>query len=431
MNLLSNNLRTLPIIRKMAPFAIVATLFTSLAQGEDWPQWRGPKRDGISTETGLLKEWPADGPKLLWQVKAIGEGYSTPAVVGNRLYLVGNRGMDDEFVQALDSKDGHQIWETHIGKVGVNRGPQYPGARSTPTVDGALLYALGSDGDLACLETDSGKLKWHKNLRTDFGGEPGAWAYSESPLVDGDLLICTPGGADATIVALDKKSGDTVWKSPLEEADQAGYASAIVFETGGVKQYVQFVQKGLVGVDAKTGKLLWRYDRTAKGSQANIPTPVAHDNFIYSATGRVGGGLVALKTDKAGVTAEQVYFEPKMPSAIGGAVEHDGYLYGTNGQGMLCADFATGEHKWQDRGVGPGGVLYAEGLIYVHGENGDVAIFAAKPDGFSEKGRFTPPELPDRGSSKAWAYPVIADGKLYIHDWGTLWCYDVKDRATK
>lgn len=410
---------------------IALVALSSLAQAEDWPQWRGPNRDGVSRETGLLKEWPADGPKLLWQVKGIGDGYSTPAVVGKRLYLVSNRGMDDEFVQALDTADGHQVWQTRIGKVGINGFPQYPGARSTPTVDGPLLYALGSDGDLASLETETGKLKWQKSLRSDFGGKPGAWAYAESPLIDGDTLVCTPGGATATIVALDKKSGETIWKCPVEGADPAAYASAIVIETAGVRQYVQFVQKGLIGVDAKSGKLLWRYDRTARGSSANIPTPVVHDNMIYSATGRVGGGLVALKTDKAGVTAEQVYFQPKMPSAIGGAVERDGFLYGTNGQGILCAAFATGEPKWQDRGVGPGSVLYADGLLYVHGENGDLAIFEAKPDGFSEKGRFTPPDVPDHGASKAWAYPVVADGKLYIHDWGTLWCYDVKDAAAR
>src|SRR5207253_5307181 len=166
-------------------------------QAADWPQWRGPQRNGISDETGLLKEWPKEGPKLLWQVKDIGGGYSTPAVVGDRLYIVSNKSMDNEFVQALAVMDGKQIWAQRLGKVGPNMGPQYPGARSTPTVDGDALYALGSDGDLACLETATGKPHWAKNLRQDFGGKPGMWAYAESPLVDADVLVCTPGGKDA------------------------------------------------------------------------------------------------------------------------------------------------------------------------------------------------------------------------------------------
>jgi len=404
---------------------VVCTLGT-FARAADWPQWRGPQRNGISKESGLLKEWPAEGPKLLWQRTDIGDGYSTPAVVGDRLYLISNKGMDDEFVQSLATEDGQQVWSQHIGKVGPNRGPQYPGSRSTPTVDGERLYALGSDGDLACLETASGKIVWSKNVRTDFGGQPGAWAYAESPLVDGDVVVCTPGGADATLVALNKKTGDVVWKSAVPGGDQAGYASVIIVDTGGVKQYVQFMQKGLVGVNAKTGEYLWRYARTAEGSPANIPTPVAHDNYVYSSAGKSGGGLVQLKADKGAVEAEQVYFEPKLPTSIGGSVKIAENLYGTNSQGLVCAAFTTGEPKWQDRSVGAGSVCSAEGLLYVNGEKGDVALVEATPEAYREKGRFTLPDQPNRGSSKAWAYPVVANGRLYIRDLGSLWCYDIK-----
>jgi outer membrane protein assembly factor BamB len=183
--------------------AWIAADFSSVVAA-DWPQWRGPQRNGISDERGLLKEWPADGPKLVWQARDLGDGYSTPSVVGDRLYVMSNKGMDDEFVQALDTKNGQQIWSVRVGNVGPNTTLQYPAARSTPTIDGLLLFALGSDGDLACLETASGKKVWQKNLRSDFGGKPGSWAYSESPLVDGDLLVCTPGGKEATLVALNK-----------------------------------------------------------------------------------------------------------------------------------------------------------------------------------------------------------------------------------
>jgi outer membrane protein assembly factor BamB len=396
----------------------------------DWPQWRGPQRNGISQETGLLKEWPKPGPPLLWQVKDLGSGYSTPAVVGDRLYLVSNRGMDNEFVQALAVQDGKPVWSTRLGNVGPNTPKMpYPGARSTPTVDGDSLYALSSDGDLACLETAGGKERWRKSLRRDFGGQPGMWAYSESPLVDGDVLVCTPGGAKATLVALNKKTGVVIWESAVPGGDQAAYASAIIVEAGGVKQYVQFLQNGVVGVDARTGQFLWRYGQTAQGSPANIPTPVAHDGYVYTATGRTGGGLVKLNVSGGKVTAEQVYFNPKLPSSIGGSVAVGEHLYGTNAKGLLCVEFTTGKVKWENPCVGAGSVCYADGRLYIHGERGDVALVEATPDAYREAGRFKLPNQPDRKNSQAWAYPVVANGRFYVHDLGTLWCYDV--RATR
>jgi outer membrane protein assembly factor BamB len=398
------------------------------AQAGDWPQWRGPERNGISQETGLLKEWPKEGPHLNWQVKDLGDGYSTPSIVGEHLYLISNKGMKDESAHALSVNDGRVIWSQRLGKVGVNLGPQYPGARSTPTVDGDLVYALGSDGDLACLDAKTGDVRWKKNLRSDFDGQPGMWAYSESPLVDGDVLVSTPGGKTATIVALEKKTGNVIWKSPLPEADQAAYASTIVVTTGGVKQYVQFLQKGLVGVDAKTGKFLWRYDKTAK-SPANIPTAVAYQNYVYSASGRGGCGLVELKTKDQTVQADEVYFNRKLPNAIGGAVELEGFLYGTSTGGLQCVEFTTGKQKWQNHGIGIGSICYAERRLYVHGENGEVALVECSSEGYHEKGRFSPPNPPTRRKGQAWSYPALADGKLYIYDFGTLWSYDVKGKT--
>ncbi|HUE73973.1 MAG TPA: PQQ-binding-like beta-propeller repeat protein [Pirellulaceae bacterium] len=419
-------------MRTIALCLVCSCVLTSLAVAADWPQWRGPNRDGISQEKGLLQEWPQEGPKLLWQVKDLGDGYSTPAVVGDRLYVISNKGMDDERVQCLSVADGKEIWSVRIGNVGKNEGPQYPGSRSTPTVDGELLYALGSDGDLACLEIESGKERWKKSLRSDFAGQPGKWAYAESPLVDGDVLVCTPGGAKATIVALDKTSGETIWASKIPEGDQAAYASVIAVEVGGTKQYVQFLEKGLVGVDAKSGKFLWRYEKTVQTSPANIPTPVASGSFVYSSTGRGGGGLVELKADGTAVTAEQVYFDAQLPTSIGGSVLLDGNLYGTNTKGLMCVDFATGDIKWQELGVGAGSVCYADGRLYVHGEDGDVALVEVSGEGYREQGRFTPPNQPDRGPRmKAWAYPVVSNGRLYFRDQGMLWCYDVADPKAK
>jgi outer membrane protein assembly factor BamB len=415
-------------VKRMTAALLVAYI-SATSQADDWVQWRGPNRDGISREKGLLKEWPNDGPKLVWQIDNLGDGYSTPSVARGRLYLLANQGLDDEFVKALNAKDGKESWSVRVGKVGNPRQqPSYPGARSTPTVDGELLYALGSDGDLACLETSNGKVRWQKNIREEFTGKPGTWAYSESPLIDGDLLVCTPGGSEATIVALNKKTGSVVWKSPLAEGDDAAYSSPIVIESGGVRQYVQLLQKGLVGIEAKTGKLLWRYARPISRFDANIPTPVAADGYVYVASAGTGGGAVRLSTANDRVEPTEVYFAPQLPTAIGGTVKIGDYLYGTTAQALLCIEFATGKVKWQERALGAAALCYADGRLYLHGENGDVALVEASSESYREKGRFTPPHPPEPPSmGKPWAYPVVANGRLYIRDRGTLWAFDVKD----
>jgi outer membrane protein assembly factor BamB len=412
--------------------ALLALAAASPLRASDWPQWRGPARNGVSHETGLLREWPKEGPKLVWQIKDTGSGYSTPAVSGERLYLLGNEGMDNEFVQALSAKDGQRVWRTTLGKVGnPQQQPSFAAARSTPTVAGDLLYALGSDGDLACLETSTGKVRWQKSLRADFGGKPGVWAYSESPLLDGDVLICTPGGAEATIVALNKKSGEVVWKSAVPGGDDAAYASPLLIEAGGVKQYVQVLHKGLVGVAADGGKWLWRYGHTVSRFNANIPTPVVRDGLIYTAGAGTGGGLVRLKAQDGSVMAEEVYFSPKLPTAIGGAILVGDHMYGTTAQGMLCIEFATGNVRWEDRAFGAAALCLADGRLYLHAEGGEVGLVEPTPEGYREKGRFSPPEQPTRAGpmEKAWVYPVVANGRLYVRDHQKLWCYDVRQSA--
>jgi outer membrane protein assembly factor BamB len=408
-----------------------AILLSLAAYAGDWPQWRGPQRNGVSAETGLLKEWPKAGPRLVWQAKDIGDGYATPSVVGNRIYVLSNRGLDNEFVQALSTQDGKQVWATRLGKVGnPSQMPSFPTARSTPTVDGDVLYALGSDGDLACLETASGKIRWQKSLRTDFGGHPGQWAYSESPLVDGDALVVTPGGAQATIVALNKKTGETIWKSAVPGGDDAAYASVIMVETGGRKQYVQFLARGLVGVDAKTGQFLWRYDATGKGN-TNIPTPVARNGYIYTSQGRGPGGLVRLAAAGRGVAAEQVYLERGLPNSVGGSVVVGATHYGTTAEGLVAADWATGKAMWAEASTGAGAILAAENRLYIHGEEGAVMLAEATPEAYREKGRFMPPDRPKRtraAMEKAWTYPVVANGRLYIRELDSLWCYDISGR---
>jgi outer membrane protein assembly factor BamB len=393
-------------------------------RANDWPQWRGPDRNGISKETGLLKQWPKDGPKLRWKITGLGNGYSTPAVAGGRIYLQSDRG-NDEFAIALDEKDGKEVWSAHIGKVGKNRGPQYPGTRSTPTVDGDYVYCLSSDGELVCLEKEQGKIKWQKQLKQDFGGKMGMWAYSESPLIDGDVLVCTPGGKEATLVGLNKADGSVIWKCAVAEGDDAAYASVIIAEVAGAKQYIQFLSRGLVGVDAKTGKPLWRYKKTIDVG-ANIPTPIFHDGQVFSATGRNAGAVVKL-TPNEGMIPSETWLSKKIRIGLGGAVLVGQHLYGTTAQELLCIDFNSGNILWHNKSVGPGSVCYADGNIYLRSDNGAVALVEATPERYQERGRFSQPQ---RGSKPAWPYPIIANGCLYLRDQDFLYCYDVREPNT-
>lgn len=403
-----------------AAFAL-SVLVSSFAAADDWPQWRGPERNGVSQEKGLLQEWPEGGPTLRWKAGDIGTGYSSPAIVDGRVF-VQTTGGDAEFALCLDEKTGQQIWLVAIGKVGVNRGPQYPGTRSTPTIDGGLAYCLASAGELACLDTADGKVKWRKHLKDDFGGEDGAWAYSESVLVDGEAVICTPGGTESPIVALNKYTGDVIWKSAIPDIGSAEYASIMPVAAGSSRQYVQFLRKGLVGVDAQTGKFLWRYDHTVDQG-ANILTPLVHGNRIFSAGSRSGGGQVQLEVTGDEVIAKEVYFDRALSSSIGGAVLVDGNMFATSSQVMFCADFETGKVNWTDRAVGAASICVADGRLYVRGHTeGIVALVEPTAEGYREKGRL---EQPERSDTRAWPHPVVSNGGLYLRDQGNLFCYDV------
>ncbi|HEX8913300.1 MAG TPA: PQQ-binding-like beta-propeller repeat protein [Humisphaera sp.] len=413
--------------------AVVAAALSALfaaapAVAADWPQWRGVNRDGTSAEVGLLKEWPAGGPKLLWRAEKLGAGFSTPSVAGGKVFVIGNEGMDAEYVRAYSAADGKLVWSSQkVGRVGnPNQQPPYPAARATPTVDGDLVFALGSDGDLACLDAATGTLKWHKSLRKDFGGKPGDWAYSESPLVEGDRVIVTPGGADATVVALDKKTGEVAWKFASPDADEAGYGSPVVADIAGVRQVVNFLGKGVVGLDPATGKQLWKFAGTS--GRANMTTPVVHDGLVYTAGGLAVGGAAKVTKGADGTwTATQVYADKKLPISSGGVVRVGDYGYGGTQQGVQCFDLRTGAIKWQEKGVGPASLAVADGRLYLHGEAGPLALVEPTPDGYRERGRFTPADLPPRApTAKAYAHPVIADGKLFVRDGDVLLCYDVK-----
>ncbi len=414
----------------MKRFAVCLALILSgaTAVADDWPQWQGPDRNAVSKEKGLLKEWPNGGPPLAWKVKGLGGGDSAPSVAGGKLFGMGNRG-GEEVVWALAEKDGKELWATPLGSAHPQRMPQSKeGPGCTPTVDGERLYVLGTGGDLACLQVKDGAVVWRTSLTKEFGGSVPTWSYRESPLIDGDKVICTPGGPDATLVALDKATGKAVWKSKVPGNPGAAYASVIAFDFGGQRQYVQLTARALVGVAAADGKFLWRYDRAAAKTGINCSTPLHHDGQVFaSAAYGAGGGLVKLSKDGDGVKAEEVYFTRSMENHHGGMIVVDGCLYGAhggNGGGnLVCLDFKTGKVLWDERGVMKGSVALADGRLYYRTETGSVLLIEPSAKEYVERGRF---QHPDRSRSPAWAHPVVANGKLYIRDQDVLLCYDVK-----
>jgi outer membrane protein assembly factor BamB len=421
----------------LASVLLIGMAFAASAESFDWPQWQGPDRNAVSKETGLLKQWTKDGPPLAWKINGLGGGYSGPSIAAGRIFGMSNRD-DDEVVWALSETDGRTLWVTRLGPALNQSWPQgKEGPGCTPTVDGELLYVLGLGGDLACLQAKDGKIIWQRSLKRDFGGIVPTWSYRESPLVDGDKLICTPGGEDATLVALDKLTGKTTWKSQVPGSPQAAYASAIAIDFDGQRQYVQITQKALVGIAASDGKFLWRYDRPANSHGINCSTPIYHDGLVFAASAYgAGGGLVKLSKDaNSGVKAEEVYLSKKMQNHHGGVILFDGCLYGANGGNeggsLVCLDFNTGNVLWDqrdsgDRRVPKGSVALADGRLYYRTEKGTMLLIEPNPKQYVERGRF---DQPDRSQQPAWTHPVIANGKLYLRDQDVLLCYDVKAQA--
>ncbi|MES2463703.1 MAG: PQQ-binding-like beta-propeller repeat protein [Armatimonadota bacterium] len=423
--------QSLSAIRGTAFGLMLTGVLGAAAWAADWPQWRGPERSGVSKETGLLKAWPAEGPTVAWKSTGRGEGHSTPSVANGRIFGMGLKG-SDEVVWALDAKTGKEVWSTRVAPgITLDARQGGDGSRGTPTVDGDKLYALGVAGDLVCVNIADGKLVWQKNLVKDFGGSIPSWGYSESPLVDGGNVVATPGGTDATLVALDKKTGTPVWKSQVPSGNRVAYSSCIAADLNGQRQYIQFLAGGVVGVAAKTGKFLWRYDAPASRGGINCSTPIYRDGFVFAASAyQNGGGLAKLtpSTDGSGtVKAEEVYFTKEMQNHHGGMVLVGDYLYGFDNSNLTCLEFKTGKMMWADRSVGKGSLTYADGLLICRSERGPVALVEASPKGYVEKGRF---EQTDRSRAASWPYPVVANGRLYLRDQENLLCYDIKQAGT-
>jgi len=397
-------------MRLLTPLLLVSVL----AGAADWPQWRGPNRDGISQETGLLSSWPSGGPRVVWQTKGHGQGYSSLAIVKDRIYTQGQRG-NQEFVIAFDVKTGNKMWETPTSRAYSNdRGD---GPRGTPTIDGDRLYAMTGDGVLVCLDTATGKIIWSQNVAQTYRGSIPNWGFSESPLIDGNRLIVMPGGNGASLVSLDKFTGKLQWKTG---SDSAGYSSAVVADVGGVRQVLALSGNSAMGVMEDNGELLWRYTKVSNRT-ANIATPIYRDGQVFVSTA-YGTGCALLKL--SGKTMSEVYFNRDMKNHYSSSVLVEGTLYGYNDSILTAMNFNTGAVAWKDRSVGKGSVVYADKHIYALSENGVVGLIEATPEAYKEVSRF---EI-SKGSLPTWSPPVIADGKLYLRDQDNLTCYDIKGK---
>lgn len=401
--------------------AAVAVL-TARVEAGDWPQWRGPQRTDISEETGLLKEWPAEGPKKLWTFSDAGLGYSSFSIVGNKLFTLGARG-NEEFLICINTDSGEEIWSLNVGDLLTNGWGDGP--RSTPTVDGAQVFALSGQGNVVSADAETGKEQWRVRL-SDFGGRQPNWGYCESVLVDGEKVVCTPGGKQGALLALNRSTGEKIWQS-TEFTEPAHYSSIVIAELNNVRQYIQLTPAKLAGINAADGSLIWQSDW--QGRTAVIPTPIYHDGHVYITSGYgVGCKLVKINADN---TTEDVYVNKVMKNHHGGTIRIGDHVYGySDGPGWICQDFLTGEMVWNERSaLGKGSVTYAEGHLYCLSEqSGEMALIKATPDGYQEVSRFTLEPQSDQRSQrgKIWSHPVISNGRLYLRDQELISCYDIR-----
>ncbi len=400
----------------------LGSLVALSAFGADWPQWRGDSRRDHSPDKGLLAQWPQEGPKQVWSFNNAGSGYAGFAIAKDSLFTMGLRD-GQEFLIAVNASTGKELWSSSAGQ-------KYPngwgdGPRMTPTVDGDRVFAIGGQGLLICVEAKNGKLIWSKNLVTDLGGQLQDWGYTESPLVVGDIVICTPGGPQGTLAGLDKSSGAVRWRTS-GLTDKAQYSSPILIQHDGQPQVVQLVMNRFFGVSPKDGSILWKKD--FPGRVAVIPTPIYEDGIVYVTAGYgVGCEAVRLGTNNS---IAPLYSNKVMKNHHGGVVCVDGYLYGhSDGAGWVCQELKTGKEIWSHKGFGKGSVTYADGkLICLDERNGDVALVEASTQGWKELSRFKLAPLSSKRSPQGgiWPHPVVVNGRLYLRDQELLHCFNVK-----
>jgi len=417
---------------RFSPQLLCLLILCAQVTAGDWPQWRGPLRNAQSDEKLSSHNWDANPPKHLWTVEGFGTGYASVSVVDGVLYTVGNT-EQGQTVLAANAGDGSILWKTPVTE--ANPKHSYEGSRCTPSVAGDHLYVVTSDGAIVCLTRKDGRLVWQRKFSEWDGRMMSGWGFSESPLVDGDRVLCTPGGPEALVVCLDRMTGQDIWKcaATFEGSagkDGAGYSSIVTSDALGIPQYVQLTGRGLIGINAKDGKQLWTYNRVANGV-ANIPTPIVDGNFVFGSTSyKTGAALVELKRDGDAVIAEEKYFleGEVFNNHHGGMILKDGHIYAGHQQNQgfpTCIRMSSGEIVWGGKQRGPGGgsasVLLIDGHIIFRYQDGVVALIEATPDEYRLRGSFKP----DYQEGATWAHPVVVGGRLYLREQNKLMCYEV------
>lgn len=399
------------IVSSLCLLTVIAS--SAMAANSDWPGWMGPNRDGKSLDTGLLKQWPAEGPRLLWKVDGIGVGFSSVSVTRGKIYITGDR--DGKLTISAFDLDGKPLWNSDHGQ--GRGGPD--GSRSTPVIDEGNLYLINGNGLIGCYDAASGEKKWSRTAK-EFGGSPGGWGYAESGLIYRNMAVFKPGGKNC-IVALNKTNGETLWKSTGFDAGP-DYGSCIAVTFQGQPMIVTGTNRGIVAVDADNGSLLWSNEFSA-GNTANCPTPAYVDGHVFWANGYGRGGIcLKLNGQDGKVTADVAWTTRDMNCQHGGYVIHEGHIYGNHGGGWVCLDLKTGEKKWNDRAVGKGSLCFADGMLYLFSESrGRAALATCSPKGLQIKG-----QIEVEGSGPSWAHPVVVGGRLYLRYHTNLYCFDVK-----
>lgn len=396
----------------------------SAAEGEGfWPQFHGPNRDNVSTETGLLKRWPAEGPPLVWETKGLGHGFSTVAVAGGRIFTAGN--LEGKTVVTALNMEGKILWQKENGRAWNE---PHPGTRGTPTVDGDRVYHESAHGDVACLNAETGEKLWQRNILEEFGSENITWGLAESVLIDGERVICCPGGTETSMVALDKNTGEMIWKAPSADGDLAGYASPTLIEYKGLRLIVTLTSKAMIGVHAETGDLLWRFPHESHADE-NVLMPLFQDGHIFVSTLEAGSVKWKLNVEGNKASVSEVWRSKELDSHHDAVVLIDGYIYGAsrvyNKLLWVCLDWETGEKQYAVKGVGRGSVTCADGMLYTLSEKGAMGLARATPEEFEVVGRF---DVPKHGEGPYWAHPVVCGGRLYIRHSDYLYAYDVRTR---
>ena len=401
-----------------ATLALAAS--TTHANNFDWPQWRGPDRTDVSKESGLLKSWPEGGPKRVWLYENAGAGYSGPAIVNGKFYILGTRD-GGEILLVLDANTGKELRTTKLDR--IHDDDRGDGPRGTPTVDGDRVYAMTGRGTVLCVSATDGKILWQVTMQS-LGGEVPRWGYSESVLVDGQRVICTPGGSKGALAAFDKMTGKLLWQSK-EFKDPAHYSSIVPARINNTAQYVQRTEKSVVGIAVEDGKLLW--ETSFPGRTAVAPTPIVRGNEVYVTAG-YGAGCKMVRIEP-GNKVTVVYENKVMKNHHGGVVLIGEHIYGHNDLAWVCQNFKTGEEVWSHAAFRKGAVAAADGMLYCIEEGrGLVALVEATPEGWKEKGQFKlDPQTKIRAArGMIWTHPVISNGKLYLRDQDLISCYDIK-----